>query len=100
MRNFSASFKHTYALVVGIEKYALGDDLDGPAHDARRFADWLVARGVPHENIALLLSPLDRNRTLLENWSGSYLWQATRERVSYAANQWLRRQRGELLYLF
>ena len=36
----------TYALVVGIEKYALGSglaiDLDGPAHNALTFAGWLA----------------------------------------------------------
>ncbi|MFG2429772.1 caspase family protein [Streptomyces sp. NPDC048590] len=49
-----------FALVVGIERYAAGEDWDlpGPARDALRFCDWLRARGVPESNIQLHLSPL------------------------------------------
>lgn len=57
--------KDTYAIVVGIEKYDGGWDLDGPASDACKFVDWLLAKDVLAENIALFLSPLDRNLTLL-----------------------------------
>ncbi|MFB4420356.1 caspase family protein [Streptomyces sp. QL37] len=49
-----------FALVVGIEQYAAGPgwDLPGPARDALRFRDWLLARGVPGANIQLHLAPL------------------------------------------
>jgi hypothetical protein len=47
-----------HALVVGVEKYRAGAswDLPGPARDALRFCDWLLARGVPEKNILLCLS--------------------------------------------
>lgn len=50
----------TFALVVGIEQYAAGSawDLPGPARDALRFRDWLLARGVPDAHIQLHLAPL------------------------------------------
>jgi len=94
--------RRTYALVVGIEKYALGPeaDLNGPAHDARRFADWLSARGVPQENLVLLLSPLDEGRTLLDQWPGPYKWPATRESVDYTIHQMVDHWMGDLLYIF
>ncbi|KPC79220.1 MULTISPECIES: effector-associated domain 2-containing protein [Streptomyces] len=49
-----------FALVVGIERYAAGSgwDLPGPARDALRFRDWLLARGVPDGHIQLHLAPL------------------------------------------
>src|SRR5450432_361701 len=51
----------TYAIVVGIEKYAGGKDwnLNGPASDACRMALWLRKNGVPADRIAFHLSPLD-----------------------------------------
>ncbi|MFD8800326.1 effector-associated domain 2-containing protein [Streptomyces atroolivaceus] len=49
-----------FALVVGIEQYVAGPgwDLPGPARDALRFRDWLLARGVPDTHIQLHLAPL------------------------------------------
>ncbi|MFE9825449.1 caspase family protein [Streptomyces sp. NPDC005791] len=49
-----------FALVVGIEQYAAGPawDLPGPARDALRFRDWLLARGVPDSHVQLHLAPL------------------------------------------
>ncbi|MFF2731665.1 caspase family protein [Streptomyces sp. NPDC058008] len=49
-----------FALVVGIEQYAAGSgwDLPGPARDALRFREWLLARGVPGTQIQLHLAPL------------------------------------------
>src|SRR4051812_34425721 len=46
--------------VVGIERYDGGSgwDLDGPVSDALDFAEWLIARGVPPQNIAAFLAPL------------------------------------------
>ncbi|MEV8531918.1 caspase family protein [Streptomyces sp. NPDC051211] len=51
--------ERVFALVVGIERYAAGPswDLPGPARDALRFRDWLLARGVPERNILLHLAP-------------------------------------------
>ncbi|MFJ8752853.1 caspase family protein [Streptomyces sp. NPDC102441] len=52
-----------FALVVGIEQYAAGPgwDLPGPAQDALRFRDWLLARGVPDTHVQLHLAPLPGN---------------------------------------
>ncbi|TKS96335.1 caspase family protein [Streptomyces lasalocidi] len=53
----------TLAVVVGVEAYAAGGgwSLDGPALDACRFAGWLTERGVPADQVTLLLAPLERN---------------------------------------
>ncbi|MGW7542030.1 effector-associated domain 2-containing protein [Streptomyces sp. NPDC054770] len=50
----------THAVVVGVERYAVGPswDLPGPAADARRFTAWLRGRGVPAAHISLLLGAL------------------------------------------
>jgi hypothetical protein len=55
----------SHAVVVGIEKYDIGDawNLNGPALDAVRFVRWLRTRGVPAENIDLFASPLAENKT-------------------------------------
>ena len=51
----------THAVLVGVEKHDQGDgwDLAGPAADAVRFGGWLVKQGVPADQIATFLSPLD-----------------------------------------
>ncbi|MFE5406985.1 hypothetical protein ACFQ9Z_38045 [Streptomyces sp. NPDC056580] len=62
--------ERTFALVVGVEKYALGPrmDLRGPAGDALRFTRWLTGTcQVPSANVRLLLSPLSPERL---DWSG------------------------------
>ncbi|MGW0895873.1 effector-associated domain 2-containing protein [Streptomyces goshikiensis] len=50
----------TFALIVGIERYAAGPswDLPGPANDALRFRSWLLRAGVPERNVMLCLDPL------------------------------------------
>lgn len=56
--------ERTFALVVGIESYDIDPpmNLNGPARDAVRFAEWLTGTaGVPKSNLRLLLSPLARN---------------------------------------
>lgn len=55
--------KQTRAVIVGVERYdhALLRDLNGPAVDACRFANWLVSRGVPKDNIELYVAPLPEN---------------------------------------
>src|SRR5438045_799304 len=76
------SRKNTYALVVGIEKYQFGKkhDLEGPVKDARAFADWLWAQGVPPENIFLFLAPADQD-TSLPAGNGPVPQPATREKI-------------------
>jgi len=53
----------TYAIVVGIEKYEVGEgnNLNGPARDAGKFASWLRQKQVPAQNISLFISPLPEN---------------------------------------
>ena len=58
----------TYAVVVGIERYEAGSmwDLDGAADSALRIIGWLRGCEVPAANITVLLSPLDSNRSKVE----------------------------------
>lgn len=54
--------QNTIAIVVGVEKYGGGiNEISGPAGDAVAFVSYLIAQGVPAENIALHLSPTDAN---------------------------------------
>lgn len=55
--------KRIRALIVGIERYEQDDlaDLDGPAIDAARVADWLYKSGVQPKEIAIFLEPLPQN---------------------------------------
>ena len=50
----------TVALLVGIESYQTGRDwnLNGPAADVVRMAQWLTNQGVPPENLHICVSPL------------------------------------------
>ncbi|MCJ1680094.1 caspase family protein [Streptomyces sp. APSN-46.1] len=52
--------ERSFALIVGIERYAAGAawDLPGPANDALRFRAWLLRNGMPEGNILLCLDPL------------------------------------------
>ncbi|MFD7625748.1 caspase family protein [Streptomyces sp. NPDC059851] len=61
-----------HAVVVGIEhfKHVEGLDLPGAAADAMRFARWLRMRGVPKENITLLLTPLGESWAALNEQAG------------------------------
>jgi uncharacterized caspase-like protein len=50
---------HTYAVVVGIDRYPGYGDLQGACNDAQAFRDWLVDPGggdVPEDNVRLHLS--------------------------------------------
>lgn len=60
----TATPRDTRAVVVGVEEYDIPEwpRLVGPARDACLFTEWLVDRGVPAENIDLLLSPLPADR--------------------------------------
>lgn len=47
----------TFAVLVGVERYAGGlPQLDGPANDAARFAEWLRSQDVPAQNIFTFVS--------------------------------------------
>ncbi|MER6349571.1 VMAP-C domain-containing protein [Streptomyces sp. NPDC001595] len=90
--------ERTYALVVGIESYHLGPRLpalSGAARDALRVAEWLTGTaGVPKDNVRLLLSPLERNRT------GADVEPATRENVEDALFRDLPGCDGDLLWIY
>ncbi|MBC1238651.1 caspase family protein [Nostoc sp. 2RC] len=93
--------ERTYALVVGIEKYDTGShsDLDGPVRDALGFVKWLREQTVPLENILLFLSPLDKNRHLLEEIKSS-VKPANRDEINRAITNTLRQKSGDLLFIF
>ncbi|WP_329176489.1 SUMF1/EgtB/PvdO family nonheme iron enzyme [Streptomyces sp. NBC_01477] len=62
------AFAHARALVVGVEKYAAGPDwtLTGPAADARRFTDWLLAMGTPPGHVSLFANSATASAT--DDW--------------------------------
>ncbi|MEU2253355.1 NACHT domain-containing protein [Nocardia xishanensis] len=79
-----ASPENTLAVIVAVEVYAIDEaSLDGPVPDARRFADWLLARGVPARNITVLAAPLETNSHLLDGLGelGVTVTDATAQRV-------------------
>ncbi len=99
MTRIRADPAKTHALVVGIERYEMEDsDLDGPALDARDFRDYLAEVGVPVAQILLLLSPIEKNRQVLE-CPESPVGNATRQRVGEAIRQ-LQDRKGELLIVY
>jgi len=57
---------NTYAYLVGVETYALGDhwNLPGPINDVFNLAEWFVLRGVPPTNLTLFLTPRINTRSL------------------------------------
>jgi hypothetical protein len=95
-----------HALVVGIEKYQAGDDYDlnGPANDALKFANWLLDQDVEPQNINLFLSPLDKNKDVLVIAEQRRLRPkaATRDKLdSFIRSQLISEgQSGDLLYMF
>ncbi len=96
MTEITAGPKQTHALVVGIESYEMaGSDLDGPALDAHEFSAYLVEVGVPAAQIHLLLSPIEKNRRVLDS-SGPKANEATQELVGDAIRE-LQDRDGELL---
>jgi hypothetical protein len=97
----------THALLVGVEKYAAGNavinDLDGPANDVYRFANWLHRNSVPAENISVLLSPLDKNASIAKQISdliGRSPLPATKEEVNKALRECLKAKTASLFFLF
>jgi hypothetical protein len=100
MSDTQAQPGRTYAVVVGVERYAAGDkwNLNGPAHDARRFATWLHDRGVPADNISLFLAPLEQNQDTLAGEPAAQ--DATRALIEQALIDRAPQRQGDLLYLF
>jgi hypothetical protein len=97
----------TYAVVVGIERYEAGNrwDLDGPAHSALRIIGWLRRCDVPAENITVLLSPLDSNRSkveqaLIDLGLSQQPGLATVEKIRQVVTEQLPGKDGDLLVMF
>jgi hypothetical protein len=93
--------QQTYAIVVGIEQYQAGNEwsLNGPARDARVFADWLTGKRVPAANMLLYLSPLAANQDLAAA-PGPTVQPATRDTIYKGITQTVRNAKGSLLYFF
>jgi Caspase domain len=106
MTTDSINTENVYALVVGIEKYKGGSgwDLNGPAKDALKFANWLLDRRVKPEHIQLFLSPLDANAGVLEDAKAKGLnpFPADRYHIDSAIRSKLTSEgnRGDLLHVF
>jgi hypothetical protein len=91
--------KSTIAIVVGIEKYAAGDDWDlpGPANDAFLFTEWLIKSGlVPSENIFSFISPLGK----MSFRDGVYQELATRNNVDEFIRTTLPKRKEESLIFY
>ena len=96
----SAKPEKTYGLIVGIENYqATNWNVDGPVHDAIKFADWLLSQGVPTDNIKLCLSPLSENSELVNNFEITSKPATEQNLVNIITND-LSQQTGELLFMF
>ncbi|MFG2368722.1 caspase family protein [Streptomyces mirabilis] len=91
--------RRMFALVVGIESYAISHrwDLPGAARDAVRFADWLTAGGVPEEQVHVLVSPLDRTAAGLPDSDGPA---PTRDHVERLLFKELPACDGDLLWIY
>ncbi len=90
----------TCALIVGVERYQAAWDLNGPAHDAAQFANWLHNRQVPIDNLALFISPLEKNRDLSLP-TGLQYKPATEQNIRNFIEDKLRHKKAaELFYLY
>ncbi|NES84152.1 MAG: NB-ARC domain-containing protein,Caspase domain-containing protein [Moorea sp. SIO2B7] len=90
----------TYGLIVGIEQYqATNWNVNGPVHDAIKFADWLLSQGVPTDNIRLCLSPLNGNSTLVKEFEITSKPATEHNLVDIITND-LSQKNGDLLFMF
>ena len=91
-----------HALVVGIEAYAMPEcqPLNGPAHDAVRFTNWLTSNGVPAANIRLFLSPKPENANIRPDSAEVKVDTATREHIWQTLLQDLTTVKADLFYFF
>lgn len=93
--------ERTYAVLVGVERYAAGPgwDIDGPAADAARFASWLRSCQVPASQIFLLASALPANTDKLTA-TGLTVRPADRETVHTVLTRELRTRQSDLLFVY
>jgi hypothetical protein len=99
--NATAAPNSTRALIVGVEKYKAGSnwDLNGPALDVCRFAQWLCDQKVLSDRIALFVSPLDANQDLPIP-KGVVPAEATWQNIEDALTTTLRTSTEMLLYIY
>ncbi len=96
----TAKPEKTYGLIVGIEQYqATNWNVDGPVHDAIKFANWLLSQGVPKDNIRLCLSPLKGNSELVQEFDINSEPATEHNLVDIITND-LSQKTGELLFIF
>ncbi|NEO21101.1 MULTISPECIES: caspase family protein [unclassified Moorena] len=96
----SAKPEKTYGLIVGIENYQPTNwNVNGPVHDAIKFADWLLSQGVPTDNIRLCLSPLSENSELVNNFEITSK-PATEQNIVDIITNDLSQKNGDLLFIF
>ncbi|NEO69206.1 caspase family protein [Moorena sp. SIO3H5] len=96
----TAKPEKTYGLIVGIENYqATNWNVNGPVHDAIKFADWLLSQGVPTDNIRLCLSPLSENSELVNNFEITSKPATEHNLVDIITND-LSQKIGDLLFMF
>ncbi|MBD1848287.1 caspase family protein [Cyanobacteria bacterium FACHB-63] len=97
---------NVHALIVGIEKYRAGTEynLNGPANDALKFAEWLLQHGTEPRHIHLFLSPLEQNQGVSSKAKGKGLdpLPATHDEIANTIRSKLtiESSRGDLLYVF
>ncbi|NER90599.1 MULTISPECIES: caspase family protein [unclassified Moorena] len=90
----------TYGLIVGIENYqATNWNVNGPVHDAIKFADWLLSQAVPTDNIKLCLSPLTENSELVKEFEITSKPATEHNLVDIITND-LSQKNGDLLFMF
>jgi hypothetical protein len=89
--------QNTYAVVVGIEKYDKGGDLNGAVSNALKFAKWLSSVGVPNDNIFLFISKLDNTENLVPHCK---VKEPTSSNIYEAIFSDISKKEGELLYIF
>ncbi|NUS81550.1 MAG: caspase family protein [Streptomyces sp.] len=101
MAQASYDWRRTHAVIVAVEQYNGGDDLnlDGPVHDAIEMRKWLTGQGVPAENIQLLASPMRHNRAALEAVHPAYR-PADRAHVRKLFREGLREIDGDWLWVY
>lgn len=97
----TASPEKTWAIVVGVETYAVGSgwNLNGPANDACQFVRWLRARSVPDTQIELFVSALPENQPLVDQ-AGIPAIIPTHAAITTAITDELAKRSGDLLIFF
>ncbi|NES73587.1 MAG: NB-ARC domain-containing protein,Caspase domain-containing protein, partial [Okeania sp. SIO2D1] len=99
-----ADQKSTYALVIGIDAYQESDlNREKLVNHAIDFTKWLRVRGVPAQNIFLCLSPLEDNKSSVEQLVKELEIEyraANQQTILSLLTEELRNKEGDLLFTF